>query len=428
MPSNVVRIDQKLSYNERLVDAIALPIGRWSRDARLLFCNAPYTMWAGRDRSQLIGRTLEELYGKAAWDAARDAFAAAFEGRTCSYERQLTHLAGPARWARVQVFPERDADGSVIAVFTIAFDIHDDVVARQTLEAARRRLDRFTENIPYPLTYVDRDCRLQFVNKAWIAGAGMTAEQVIGHHIGEVRGAQRWAEHRPFFERALAGEVVQYTRLAQLADQGERWLRTSYVPDLDADGKVIGAYTVTVDVHELTVAQEKLRRSAERDALTDLLSRRAMMDRIDVAVADAQANPVALFFIDLDGLKAVNDARGHREGDELLVRTAEALAHAVRAEDAVGRFGGDEFLVLAGVRDAVGAQSLAQHLLGAVRDANDAAAAVQKVTASIGYALAPADCGSALKLVQRADDAMYAAKRLGGDRAIHCAAGITSAG
>ena len=424
MSSNIVRIEQKLTYTERLVDAIDLPIGRWNRAARLVFCNAPYLGWAGRDRSQLLGHTLEELYGARAWAAAKDAFAAAFEGRTVSYERLLTHRAGPARWARVQVFPDRDADGNVLAVYTIAFDIHDDVVAREALEAARRRLDRFTENIPYPLTYVDQDCVLCFVNKAWVAAAGMTAEQVIGRHLGEVRGEKRWAEHRPYFERALAGESVHYTRLAELADQGSRWLRTSYVPDFDERGRVIGVYTVTVDVHELTIAQERLRRSVDRDALTDVYSRRAMMDRIDLAVAAAHANPVALFFVDLDDFKAVNDAFGHRRGDALLVRIAAALAGAVRADDAVGRFGGDEFLVLAHVRDAAGARTLAQHLLHAVEVAVAELPAQQRATVSIGYAFAPDDAASGLKLVQRADDAMYAAKRLGRNRAMHCGAAV----
>src|SRR5262249_21268128 len=154
--------------------------------------------------------------------------------------------AGAPRWARIQVFPDADAAGEVAAVCTIAFDIHADVVARESLEGARRRLDRFAENIPYPLTYVDCDCILQFVNKAYAVAAGASADAVVGRHIGEVRGPRRWAEHRPFFERALAGEEgVVYTRLVELQDGVPRWMRTSYVPDRDERGAVSGAYTVT---------------------------------------------------------------------------------------------------------------------------------------------------------------------------------------
>jgi diguanylate cyclase (GGDEF)-like protein/PAS domain S-box-containing protein len=412
---------QRLSHSERLVDAIDLPIGRWDAQSRLVFCNTPYLAWAQRTRDQLLGRSLRELYGDEAWQRAEPAFREAFQGRTVHYERRLSHGCQSARWARIQVFPDVDPSGRVEGVFTIAFDIHEDVVAREALEAARERLDRFTENIPYPLTYVDRDHVLRFVNKAYCDATGQTPDQLLGRHIGEVRGPKRWAEHAPFFERAMKGQTVQYTRLVDRLPQGPRWLRTSYVPDFDARRQVRGLYTVTIDVHELTMAQERLKRSVERDALTDVLSRRTMMDRIEAALLDALATPVALFFVDLDGFKNVNDRLGHREGDKLLVDVAAALQAAVRAEDAVGRFGGDEFLVLAPVRDAAGAQALALHMLAAVRDATLPLGLSPLISASIGYALAPADSQHPMKLLQLADDAMYAAKHLGKNRVMHCA-------
>ena len=415
----------RLSDIERLVDAIHLPIGRWDRDARLVFCNDHYLIWAGRARDALLGRTLQDLYGAAAWERAGTAFAQAFTGQTVSYERQLRHGPTPGQWARVQVFPDRDASGNVESVFTIATDIHADVVAREALQATQVRLDRFTDNIPYPLTYVDRGFVLRFVNKAYTDATQQKAAKLLGQHIGTIRGARRWAEHEPYFQRALEGKPVQYTRLVTSLPQGPRWMRTSYVPDLDDAGQVVGLYTVTVDVHELTIAQEQLRRHAEHDALTGVLSRRTMMDRIDAALADAVRTPVALFFIDLDGFKAVNDVLGHREGDALLVAVAAALQQAVRAGDSVGRFGGDEFLVLAAVRDAAGAHALALHMLEAVRQASDAAALSRtlrrSISASIGYALAADDATHPLGLLQLADDAMYAAKRSGKNCALHCA-------
>jgi diguanylate cyclase (GGDEF)-like protein/PAS domain S-box-containing protein len=416
MSANDFPLAHRLSHIERLVDVIDLPIGRWDTAHRLVFCNEPYVGWAARPRDALLGRTLLELYGDEAWARAAPAFAAAFEGRTVHYDRRLTHGNHGAHWARVQVFPDVDPHGRVEAVFTIAFDIHEDVLAREALEAARERLDRFTENIPYPLTYVDHHCVLRFVNKAYCEAAGQSAGELLGRHIGEVRGPRRWAEHEPFFERALKGHTVQYTRLVDRLPQGPRWLRTSYVPDFDARRHVRGLYTVTIDVHELTMAQEKLRRSVEHDSLTDVLSRRTMMDRIEAAMLDAAERPCALFFVDLDGFKEVNDRLGHRAGDRLLVDAAAALQAAVRAEDAVGRFGGDEFLVLAAVRDPAGAQALALHMLAAVRRA----CTTTPISASIGYALAPQDALSPMKLLQLADDAMYVAKREGKDCVRHC--------
>ena len=411
------------AHLERLVEVIGLPIGRWDAQLRLTFCNTPYTDWACRPREQLLGRTLAELYGAAAWEAARVAFEGAFAGHAATYDRRLTHRDGPPRWARIQAFPERDGDGGIEAIYTIAFDIHDDVTLREELEQARRRLDRFAENIPYPLTYVDRDFVLRFVNRAYVQATGMRAEELLGRQIGQVRGARRWAEHKPYFERALAGETCDYTRLTELVNLGPRWVRTTYSPDFDTDGRVVGIYTTTVDVHELTLAQQALRRSVERDALTDVLSRRALMDWVDVAVARCTTEPVALFFIDLDDFKSINDAHGHRAGDAALVAVARALQGALRGDDALGRFGGDEFLVIARLPDRGAAQTLGAHLLQAVRSASPPAEAAARSTASIGYALAPGDAVTTLELLRRADDAMYAAKKQGGDRALHCSLG-----
>jgi len=406
----------------RLVDAIHVPIGRWDREFRLVFCNEPYLDWAGRSELQLLGRTLEQLYGADAWQAARGSFAAAFAGETASYERLLTHLDGEPRWCRVEVFPEFEKDGGVAAVYTVAFDVHEFVTARQALEAARARLSQFAEKIPYPITYVDRDYRLIFINRAYVEAVGMAPAQLLGRRIGEARGNELWARHRPYYERALAGEAVDFTRLVELSGRGVRWMRTSYVPDFDADGHVVGVYSILVDVHDLKTRQQQLESSIERDPVTEVLSRRAIIERIERALADRRAGAVALFFVDLDGFKTVNDMLGHRDGDAVLARVAQALQSAVRSDDSVGRFGGDEFLVLARVPDRTAGATMAQQMIAAIRASSAGQPALAQVTASVGYALAPEDADSALKLVQRADDAMYFAKRSGKNRAAHCSA------
>jgi len=369
-----------LAHVERLVDAIDLPISRWDARFRLTFCNPRYALWAGRARENLLGRSVAEIFGDKAWRVACDAFNQALSGDTVSFDRLVDHLAGPPRWVRIQVLPERDAQGCIDAVWGIAFDVHDDIELREQLQAAQRRLDRFTENIPYPLTYVDRDYVLRFVNRAYLHATGMTREQLLGRPIGDVRGVRRWTEHRPFFDRALGGEACEYTRLTDLAHLGPRWVRTTYTPDLDDHGQVVGIYTTTIDVHELTLAQLALRRSLDRDALTDVLSRRAVMGALEVALGHSSVEPVALFFVDLDDFKQINDTHGHRAGDAALVAVARALQSAVRAKDDVGRFGGDEFLVLARLPDRGSAQALAGHLRDAVRATGSSEMAV---TASI---------------------------------------------
>ncbi len=416
---------------ERLADVVALPIGRWDESVRLVFCNSPYLQWAGRSRAQLIGGTLADLFGPSAWASAQPAFERAFRGETTSYTRLLTHLPGAPRWARIQVFPDiEEGDHQVRSVFTIATDIHDDVVAREALVAARVRLDRFTDNIPNPLLYLDRSGVLRFANKAYCEAYGRSAEEIIDRHLGDVLGEDGWRELQGCIDYALAGHTVHHSHLDHRLRQGPRWLRTSFFPDHGHEKpgeQVMGLYTVTIDVHDLTIAQQELRRSLERDALTDVLSRQAMMARIEEAVAATGASGlVALYFVDLDGFKAVNDDFGHARGDDLLVRVGQALKGVVRAADAVGRFGGDEFLVLATVNDAAGAEILAQHLLRAVRSATHGSPLAGRVSASIGYEIAAGADADPMLLLRRADEAMYAAKRQGRNRVMG-AANLTGA-
>lgn len=407
-------VSQTLQF-ERLADVVALPIGRWDSQARLMFCNTPYLAWSGRSHEELLGRTLEELFGENAWEAANPAFKRAFQGETASYQRLLTHAPHQPRWARIQVFPDAEPDGAVSSVFTIATDIHEDIVERDALIAARKRLDRFTEHIPTPLVYLDCNCLLRFVNKAWCHLVGIATEDALGRHVSDVRGMATWLEQKPHYEMALAGTTTHFSRLVKGLVGGPRWMRTTYTPDLDENGQVIGIYAIATDVHELTIAQEQLRRAVERDALTDAFTRHTMMSHIECSIASPDAEH-ALFFIDLDGFKGINDEKGHHAGDRLLAEVARALRAAVRAEDAVGRFGGDEFLVLARVQGKAGAEALAEHLRASVEAV--ARASGDTVSASIGYALAPTDARDPMQLLHHADEAMYAAKRNGKNRAM----------
>jgi diguanylate cyclase (GGDEF)-like protein len=168
-------------------------------------------------------------------------------------------------------------------------------------------------------------------------------------------------------------------------------------------------------------------RSARTDRLTGLLNRVGL----DVAIATSARHdwPAAVVFVDLDGLKAVNDAAGHEAGDELLRTAARRLRCAVRATDLVARLGGDEFVVVAaGIGSPEGARELGATLLRAVTDRErDPDAPGTRVSASMGVAVA-SDVDDAAAAIRRADAAMYTAKELGGDRLVGPSADGDAAG
>ena len=166
----------------------------------------------------------------------------------------------------------------------------------------------------------------------------------------------------------------------------------------------------------LVLANEMLHQLAERDPLTQLYNRRYLLDRIDYELARVRrGHPLALLLVDLDHFKAVNDVQGHLEGDRMLRHVAAVFERVTRETDAVGRFGGDEFIVVLPDTEPAQAINVAERLVVDVRAECGAPTAKTPITASVGLGIAATD-DSASDLVGRADRAAYRAKDAGGDR------------
>jgi diguanylate cyclase (GGDEF)-like protein len=155
---------------------------------------------------------------------------------------------------------------------------------------------------------------------------------------------------------------------------------------------------------------EALRHQALHDSLTGLANRSLILDRAERLLQRARRNHTtpSVLFIDLDDFKAVNDTLSHAAGDELLRAVARRLEAALRSSDTVGRFGGDEFILLAESNSANGAVLAADRLMGALRDPFQLGDQSVHVTASIG--IAAGDRESADDLLRDADIALYRAK------------------
>ena len=180
-------------------------------------------------------------------------------------------------------------------------------------------------------------------------------------------------------------------------------------------GVVVTARDVTG--HELRA--RTLWEQARRDSLTGLPNRRRFMEELAVALERAQ--PIAVLFVDLDGLKQVNDEFGHVGGDALLVSVGDRLQSVLRSGDLAARLAGDEFTVLAyGIRSRTDAVTAGGRMLAALSEPFEVDGSPVSVSASIGVAIA-ADAGPDVgpeDLVRLADGAMYAAKRAGGGRVV----------
>jgi len=169
-------------------------------------------------------------------------------------------------------------------------------------------------------------------------------------------------------------------------------------------------------LRELAALKEReahMQRLADRDSLTGLYNRRRLQELLETAIAEAarQWQRVGLLFIDLNGFKGINDQYGHAAGDKVLATAAKRIAARVRTGDIVGRYGGDEFVViLPGVPDAAAVTRVAETIRERMELPYRVEGIERQLSASIGESLYPYDGKSAGSLLIRADQAMYRLK------------------
>ena len=164
-------------------------------------------------------------------------------------------------------------------------------------------------------------------------------------------------------------------------------------------------------------AEEQLRYLADHDDLTGLYNRRALLNHLDVRLADGQPGPVSALFFDLDRLKAINDYLGHTAGDWVIRVLAERLRRSADGPTVIARLGGDEFVVVpATPMDAEAAEALAVRLQAALRERVAIDGEMLTRTVSIGVALGMPGHDSTSDLLRRADQAVLTAKNSGGNQ------------
>ena len=170
---------------------------------------------------------------------------------------------------------------------------------------------------------------------------------------------------------------------------------------------------------QLREQEQQMRHMAQHDPLTGLPNRISMQQRLALAMELAKRNrkKLAVMLIDLDDFKHVNDSRGHVTGDHALVAVAGRLRTSVRGSDTVARYGGDEFIVLAGDLDrAEDATFIAEKIADMVGLPLSIDGVTEHVSCSIGISFYPDDAEDQEALIERADRAMYAAKAAKGQR------------
>ncbi|MGB0466967.1 MAG: PAS domain S-box protein [Pontibacterium sp.] len=320
---------------------------------------------------------------------------------------------GAVRYADASTMALRYQDGRLYGYLIQAVDTTERRQAESKLRLSARVLDSTAEGV----IITDPDARIVEVNNAFSDITGYSRDEVIGHNPSLLSSGR---QSRAFYQ----GMWKSLTETGQW--RGELWNRHkdgSVFPEWininsvsDEQGQLTHYVAVFSDISRIKQSQAKLKHLAHHDALTNLPNRLLLNERLEQAIkhAERHGTQLAVFFLDLDNFKHINDSLGHPTGDQLLRKVADALLQRVRQTDTVARIGGDEFvLLLEDVGLAEKISLVAQKVLQAFQAPFSIEAHSIRMTASLGVCVYPQDGSEASVLLRNADSAMYRAKEDG---------------
>jgi diguanylate cyclase (GGDEF)-like protein/PAS domain S-box-containing protein len=363
------------------------------------------------------------------------------EGR--SIDPWLTGLSSPARARFFQQLADQGAanefevlwqgndsqNWALLSARRLRYQAQDAVLTTFTpinsLKAMEERLALWAkvfEASSESIMITDGERRIVTVNRAFSRCTGYSFEEVAGQTPELLRSDRQPDAHF---------EDIWRTAVARGSWHGELWLRRitgesfplwAVINAVRSDSDQITHFIVVAhDISERKANEQRISHLAHHDVLTDLPNRSLCVERLRLALqqAERQARRVGVLFIDLDRFKNINDSLGHHIGDSLLRSVSRSLLSAVRVGDTVSRFGGDEFvIILNGVADTDEILQIVDHrLIPLIRKPHEIEGVELHISCSVGIAVYPEHGNDIDTLMRNADVAMYQAKFSGRNNA-----------
>ena len=392
-------------------------------DGRYLEVNDALCQLLERSRAELIGRSFAEFTHPDDVDQSARWLEGLRSGDRDAMIESKRYVSASGRVVEVVLSSAvvRDARGRPLHMFNHLIDVTDRKAAETALAATEADFRATFEQAPIGMSLVALDGRTLRVNRALMSILGHAEADFLACPLPNLVDWPAFADEPSLGEalRRKSTSVQQMEKRCYHKTGAVVWIAMSTSLVLDPEGSPSHFVVQIQDISERKRLEQELQRLADYDELTGLPNRR----RFDAELARGQAQaerrgePVAVIVLDLDNLKAVNDAYGHRVGDELLREVGKLLDARVRASDTCARIGGDEFAVLTYDGDHAGATVLAGALIDGLRDIRIPVGNGVEITPVASFGISFLRSGIAeIDVVAAADDAMYQAKRAGGDR------------
>lgn len=326
------------------------------------------------------------------------------------------------RISEVRKMPVFGANGERLALMVIARDITE----RIQTESQLRKLSLAVEQSPENIVITDLAGRIEYVNAAFVVNTGYTRDELMGQNSRVIKSGKTPVEtYRTLWSAIKLGDIWRGEFINRRKDGSEYYENATIAPVREADGQISHYLAIKQDVTEQRRTQEQIYRLAYHDTLTGLPNRAMLLERLELAMAITKRQEVenALILFNLDRFKNINDARGHRSGDQLLLAVSERLGQQLREGDLLVRVAADEFacllLMTQSSTETASRQALAvaEKIHAALRQPFDFGGEQALVSASLGITLYPQSSDdSPQEVLRRADTALHRAKDAGGNQ------------
>jgi Amt family ammonium transporter len=405
-------------------------VGRFSEDLMLVVNGSGVVQYANPKSLETFGLSMEEGLGTSAFayvhpddlEHVITQFLALLETPSGTIRDTIRTIAAGGETHEIDIVSTNALDNAVVAgIIVNGRDVTDhNRYIRQLQELEQQFRLAFEDNMA-PMIFTDlNDCVIA-ANDAFCQMIGFDRDEIIGRNSTPFTYPEDAGITEESHRRIAKGDLQQSRYVKRYLRKDGRLIYVEVLrsPARDADGNILYNVISERDITDERTLAAQLSHQALHDTLTGLSNRALFNDRLDQARAKMvrEGGLCAVLLLDLDDFKGVNDSLGHLAGDQLLISVARRLEQVVRDSDTLCRFGGDEFLYLAeGLTSIDDVEPVARRLLDSLSEPFIVSGTTFAQGASIGIVVTGDSGNDTTELLQRADVALYEAKRVGKGR------------
>ncbi|HSR13669.1 MAG TPA: diguanylate cyclase [Thermodesulfobacteriota bacterium] len=412
--SALIHEEQIRKHLENIVDRSIDPIIATDLHGGITFVNRGAEEMLGLSREKILGKRMMEFYAGGRAEAGKIMSMLTRNEKLRHYETEF--LGGGGRKISVILSASlmRDDQGNPVGTLGVSREITEYKNLLNHINRTEQTYQKLFEAVNDAIFYLDAEGRFHTFNRMFLKMTGFTDREIRNAHFSKIVHPDDLPVAEADHRKVMRGEYAPERSTFRLINRDERVI---YVEGnfrrVKEGNQVVGVLAVLRDVTEKIRLEKELLELSITDGLTGLHNQRHFYNELDKELdrTKRQNSTLSLLLFDLDDFKVFNDIHGHLEGDKVLKSVAEAVLKSIRRMDSAYRYGGDEFtVILPGATKDEGA-----HVAERIKKTFEIMPYLKQIRLSIG--LVEFDPAYDLtKFVKHADEAMYIAKKMGGDQ------------